>query len=61
MIVEKPEVEIEHGIPISSVFKPDGHSKVYSAFTKTELIAISHRGKAVRKCHDFLMDLKAKD
>ncbi len=57
LIMEKPEVEIEHGIPLSAVFKPDGYPKVYSAFTKSELVTISHRGKAVKKCHDFLLGL----
>lgn len=56
IIIEKPEVEIEHGIPLSAVFRPDGHSKVYSAFTRAELVDISHRGKAVQKCRDFLME-----
>lgn len=60
IIIEKPEVEIEHGIPISAVFKPDGYSKVYSAFTKAELVDISHRGKAVKKCRDFLLSLRQK-
>lgn len=54
-ILDKPETEIQHGIPLSSVFLPDGKDKVYSAMSKTEKNAISHRGQAIKKCHDYLM------
>ena len=57
MILEKPVTEIERGIPLSSVFVPEGHTKVFSAMTKEEFIQVSHRGKAVLKCRDFLSQM----
>jgi XTP/dITP diphosphohydrolase len=54
-ILSKPQVDLEPGIPLSAVFLPDGHNKVYSAMSKTEKNEISHRGKASKKCHDYLL------
>lgn len=56
VLLEKPQVSIQHGIPLSSVFLPDGQTVVYSALGKTILTQISHRGKAVKKCHDYLLN-----
>lgn len=48
-ISESVEVDIKHGLPLSSVFRPIGFSKVYSALTDDEKNNISHRGKAFKK------------
>lgn len=55
-ILDKPATEIEKGIPLSSVFLPDGKKKVYSAMTKDEKNEISHRGIAIKKCHAYLQE-----
>jgi len=54
-ILSKPQVELEHGIPLSAVFLPDGKDKVFSSLNKHEKNEISHRGKAIKKCHDYLL------
>jgi XTP/dITP diphosphohydrolase len=54
-ILDKPQVELEQGIPLSAVFLPDGKDKVFSALTKHEKNEISHRGKAIKQCHDYLL------
>ena len=56
-IIDKPQVAIQQGIPLSSVFLPKGKNKVYLALEKEEIKTISHRGKAIRKCHDFLQKM----
>lgn len=55
IILPKPQVELEHGIPLSAVFLPEGKKKVFSALSKNEKNEISHRGKAIRQCSDFLI------
>lgn len=55
-ILDSPQTEIEHGIPLSSVFLPEGKDKVYSAMSKMEKNAISHRGVAIKKCYDHLLE-----
>lgn len=54
-LMSEPQVEIEPGIPMSSIFLPEGREKVYSAMTKEEKNEISHRGKAIIKCNQFLL------
>jgi len=54
-ILDEPQVELEAGIPLSAVFQAEGSDKVYSAMDKHEKNEISHRGKAIRKCHDYLL------
>jgi XTP/dITP diphosphohydrolase len=54
-ILEKPQVELEPGIPLSAVFLPVGKRKVFSALTKHEKNEISHRGKAIKKCRDYIL------
>jgi XTP/dITP diphosphohydrolase len=54
-ILPEPQVALEPGIPLSSVFLPDGKDKVFSALSKNEKNSISHRGKAIKKCHDYLI------
>lgn len=55
VILSEPQVELEHGIPLSAVFLADGQTKVFSALSKDEKNAISHRGKAIKKCAEHLM------
>lgn len=55
-ILDKPKTEIQHGIPLSSVFLPDGKDTVYSAMSKAEKNEISHRGLAIKKCHQYLLE-----
>ena len=54
VLLEKPQTEIETGIPLSSIFLPDGQTKVYSALSKEEFVVVSHRGKAARLCAGYL-------
>lgn len=42
------------GLPLSSVFMPDGFDVVYSVLSREEKNAISHRGQAVSKVKKFL-------
>lgn len=43
------------GIPLSSVFVPDGGDMVYAALSIAEKNKLSHRGKAMAKLRDFLV------
>lgn len=54
-ILPEPQVELEPGIPLSAVFLAEGQTKVFSALTKDEKNAISHRGKAIKKCADWIL------
>ncbi|MBU1682506.1 non-canonical purine NTP pyrophosphatase [Patescibacteria group bacterium] len=54
-ILEEPQVALEPGIPLSAVFLPDGKDKVFSALSKHEKNEISHRGKAIKQCYDYLL------
>ncbi len=54
-IMMAPQAALEPGIPLSAVFLPNGKTKVFSALGKHEKNEISHRGQAIRKCHDFLL------
>lgn len=56
VIVEKLEVSIKPGVPLSSVFRPDGQDKVFSAMTIEEKSKFSHRGKAMAKLVDYLKE-----
>ena len=49
VITEELRTEMEQGIPVSSVFIPNGKNSVYSAMTKEGKCEVSHRGKAVAK------------
>ncbi|MBP7058584.1 hypothetical protein KBB06_04570 [Candidatus Gracilibacteria bacterium] len=53
-ITRQIEAPIKHGLPLSSVFKPEGHDKVYSALDPKDKNGISHRGKAVKAVREFL-------
>lgn len=54
-ILALPPVDLEAGIPLSAVFLAEGQTQVFSALSKEEKNAISHRGKAVRKCYEWLL------
>ncbi|MBR9683683.1 non-canonical purine NTP pyrophosphatase [Candidatus Woesearchaeota archaeon] len=45
---------IKPGIPLSSCFIIENHTKVHSALTTEEKNATSHRGKAVKQIKEFL-------
>jgi len=55
-VLDSPRTEIERGIPLSSVFLPEGKDKVYSAMSKAEKNEISHRGKAIKLCYNHLLE-----
>jgi len=55
MITHEVEGAIQKGIPLSSVFKPHGAEKVYSAMSEEEKNTLSHRGKAMRQLREFLL------
>ncbi len=57
-IVYEKQAGILPGLPLSSVFLPDGYDKVYAALSREEKNAISHRGRAMNKVKDFLINLK---
>lgn len=54
-ILDKPQVDLDPGIPLSAVFLPVGKNKVFSALTKHEKNEISHRGKAIKQCRDYIL------
>ncbi len=53
-ITKTIEAPLKLGIPLSSVFKPEGCSKVHSAMSMEEKNRISHRGKALRAIREKL-------
>ncbi len=57
IILKELNAPMEEGIPISAVFLPEGYDRVYSAMSKSEKNAVSHRGKAARSMQDFLNEI----
>ena len=55
IITHQPEATILPGLPLSSVFKPNGFDRVYAGLTKNEKAQISHRGLAIGKVREFLL------
>lgn len=53
-ITPKIEAPIKTGIPLSSVFKPNGLEKVYAALSHEQKNTLSHRGKAFAQLLHFL-------
>lgn len=47
-IVPEPRAGYLPGLPVSSVFLPEGYDRVFSALTHDEKNALSHRGKALK-------------
>ncbi len=54
VMMEFPQTPLEKGIPVSSVFLPDGLNEVFSAMTKKQKNDLSHRGKACKMLCQFL-------
>lgn len=46
---------IKKGIPLSSVFVPENHQKVYSQLSLAEKNALSHRGKAMSQLRNYFL------
>jgi XTP/dITP diphosphohydrolase len=55
IITDHLEAPIYEGLPLSSCFKPVGLEKVYAALTPREKNEVSHRGKAMKQVHDWLL------
>lgn len=53
-IVPEPRAEYLPGLPVSSVFLPEGYNRVFSALTHDEKNALSHRGKAVAQFMEYV-------
>ncbi len=53
-ILRELRVPIKPGLPLSSLFIPDGYDKVYSELSTEDKHKISHRGKACTAVKDFL-------
>ena len=56
-ITEEIEAPVKLGIPLSSVFCPQGYAKVYAALTPHEKNELSHRGKAFAALKLYLESL----
>jgi len=56
VITHKLEAPIYGGLPLSSCFRPKGKKKVYSALSTQEKNEVSHRGKAMKKVHDWILE-----
>lgn len=52
-----PQAPIEKGVPVSSVFLPEGYTQVFSALSKAEKNRISHRGVAAQQMEVFLANV----
>ncbi len=46
-ITREPQAAFLPGLPVSSVFLPEGYDRVFSALTLEEKHALSHRGRAI--------------
>lgn len=57
VITETIEAPIKEGIPLSSVFRPEGMDRVYSQLSFEEKAKLSHRGKAFSQLLAFLETL----
>lgn len=54
VITEELEAPIMAGLPLSSVFRPDGFDRVYASLGVAEKSRISHRARAILQVRDFL-------
>lgn len=54
LITATAEAPLHAGIPLSSVFRPEGYDKVYMALSSEEKNEASHRAKAFSKLLNFL-------
>lgn len=57
-ILRSPQAAYLPGLPVSSVFLPDGFDRVFSALTHDEKNAISHRGRALRKFMEHMKSVQ---
>lgn len=55
-ITQTLEADYLPGLPISACFRPEGFSVVYSAMSIEQKNSTSHRGRALRKFHEFLRE-----
>ncbi len=53
-IMGQQEAPLLPGLPLSSVFKPEGFGQVYAAMSPQEKTTVSHRGFAVKQVKEFL-------
>jgi XTP/dITP diphosphohydrolase len=56
-VLQKSNVPLQKGIPLSSYFVPEGKQKVFSFLSKAEKTQISHRGMAMKQVYTFLKQL----
>lgn len=56
-LLEAPRVPAQPKMPYSPLFVPDGYTKSWAEMTTGEENAITHRGIAFRKVHEFLKQL----
>ena len=56
MITESLEADYLPGLPVSACFIPDGYGVVYSAMSTEQKNSTSHRGRALSKLREFLMN-----
>lgn len=54
VITQEVASKVLPGLPLSSVFLPEGYDKVYAELSQDEKNAISHRGQAISKIRGFL-------
>lgn len=57
VITHEVEAPLHAGIPLSSVFKPEGYDRVYMALSTEEKLKVSHRAKAFSKLLNFLQNV----
>jgi len=58
-ILNSLDVDIIDGLPLSSIFIPKGYDVVHSAMPVDQKNLISHRGKALKKLRDYLLNFSA--
>ncbi|MFA5855159.1 MAG: non-canonical purine NTP pyrophosphatase [Candidatus Gracilibacteria bacterium] len=56
VIAESIEVSVKKGIPLSSVFRPEGEERVYAALSLEEKNRLSHRGKAFLQLKNYVKE-----
>jgi XTP/dITP diphosphohydrolase len=56
IITDFPRTALEKGIPVSSVFVPEGEEDVFSAMLRKKKNEISHRGKSANLMKKFLIN-----
>jgi XTP/dITP diphosphohydrolase len=59
-ILPEPAAASLPGLPVSSVFLPDGYDRVFSALTHEEKNALSHRGKAIKQFVAYIQRIDPK-